>query len=107
MVWDPSSVTASRNERSCQFHPPSDVSVVYVVGDVGHNLQEWNLGTVPLVLVGWISLLYRIHAEEHILSQDPGWRAYVAGCPTVSSPGSGRCPRLRLSNQVADQWNRN
>jgi protein-S-isoprenylcysteine O-methyltransferase Ste14 len=51
--------------------------VAYIVGDIGYNLQESNFGTVLLMMVGWISLLYRIHAEEKILSQDAGWPRYV------------------------------
>jgi protein-S-isoprenylcysteine O-methyltransferase Ste14 len=50
----------------------------YVVADVGYNLQEWNVGTVLLVIAGWVSLLCRIRAEERILSHHPGWPAYVA-----------------------------
>ena len=50
----------------------------YVIADIGYNLQEWNFGTALLVMAGWISLLYRIHAEERILSQDAKWSAYVA-----------------------------
>jgi len=50
----------------------------YVIGDIGYNLQEWNLGTLLLVLAGWASLVYRIRAEEHMLSQDSAWPKYVA-----------------------------
>jgi protein-S-isoprenylcysteine O-methyltransferase Ste14 len=50
----------------------------YVLADIGYNLQEWNSVTLLLVLVGWMSLVYRIHAEERLLSQDPEWPAYVA-----------------------------
>jgi protein-S-isoprenylcysteine O-methyltransferase Ste14 len=50
----------------------------YVISDVGYNLQEWNIGTVLLVLAGWISLIYRIRAEERVLSRDAGWPSYVA-----------------------------
>ncbi|MGB9476628.1 MAG: isoprenylcysteine carboxylmethyltransferase family protein [Candidatus Udaeobacter sp.] len=50
----------------------------YILGDIGYNLQEWNFGTLLLVLVGWMSLVYRILAEERVLSQDAGWPAYVA-----------------------------
>jgi len=52
--------------------------LAYVVADIGYNLQEWNFGTVLLVVAGWASLLYRIHAEERILSQDARWSNYVA-----------------------------
>ena len=50
----------------------------YVVADIGYNLQEWNFVTLLLVLVGWASLVYRIHAEERVLSQHAEWPAYVA-----------------------------
>ena len=50
----------------------------YFVADVGYNLQEWNAGTVAMVLAGWIAVLYRIHAEERVLAGDPGWSAYSA-----------------------------
>jgi protein-S-isoprenylcysteine O-methyltransferase Ste14 len=50
----------------------------YILGDIGYNLQEWNFGTILLVLVGWASLSYRIHAEEQILPQHAKWPAYVA-----------------------------
>ena len=66
-------------------HP---IYLAYMLGDVGYNLQEWNFGTVLLVLAGWTSLFYRIHAEERVLSRDPGWRAYAASVPRLL-PGSG------------------
>jgi len=50
----------------------------YVIADIGYNLQEWNSGTALLVIVGWIALLYRIHAEEQVLSQHSDWRKYVS-----------------------------
>ncbi len=53
----------------------------YVLADIGYNLQEWNSVTLLLVLVGWLvgwaSLVYRIHAEERLLSQHAEWPAYV------------------------------
>ncbi len=52
--------------------------LAYVVADIGYNLLEWNFGTGLLVLAGWMSLLYRIYAEERLLSQDAGWRAYTS-----------------------------
>src|SRR5213595_3794145 len=48
----------------------------YVLADIGYNLQEWN-SVLLLVLVGWASLVYRIHAEERLLSQHAEWPAYV------------------------------
>ena len=50
----------------------------YIVADVGYNLREWNFVTLLLVLVGWMSLVYRIQAEERLLSQHAEWPAYVA-----------------------------
>ncbi len=49
----------------------------YMLADIGYNLQEWNCVTLLLVLVGWMSLVYRIHAEERVTSQHPEWPAYV------------------------------
>jgi protein-S-isoprenylcysteine O-methyltransferase Ste14 len=56
-------------------HP---IYLSYVIADIGYNLQEWNPGTLFLVLVGWGSLVYRIHAEERVISQHAGWPAYRA-----------------------------
>jgi protein-S-isoprenylcysteine O-methyltransferase Ste14 len=51
--------------------------LAYLIGDIGYNLQEWNPGTVLMVLAGWASLVYRIRAEERVLSQDARWRNYA------------------------------
>ena len=55
-------------------HP---IYLSYVLGDIGYNLQEWNSVTLLLVLMGWASLVYRIHAEERLLSQHTEWPSYV------------------------------
>jgi protein-S-isoprenylcysteine O-methyltransferase Ste14 len=52
--------------------------LAYIVADIGYNLQEWNWGTVLLVIAGWCSLLYRIRAEERMLSRAAGWPPYAA-----------------------------
>ena len=52
--------------------------LAYILADIGYNLQEWNFGTALMVMAGWISLAYRIHAEERVLSQDAGWADYVS-----------------------------
>jgi protein-S-isoprenylcysteine O-methyltransferase Ste14 len=51
--------------------------LAYFIADVGYQLQEWNVGTVLIVMAGWASLIYRIYAEEEMLSLDTGWGAYV------------------------------
>jgi protein-S-isoprenylcysteine O-methyltransferase Ste14 len=61
--------------------------LAYVLGDVGYNLQEWNVATVLLVLAGWISLVYRIRAEERVLSRDAGWPVYTSLVPYRLFPG--------------------
>jgi protein-S-isoprenylcysteine O-methyltransferase Ste14 len=48
----------------------------YVLADIGYNLDEWNVGTVLLVLAGWIAMVYRIRAEERVLTGDAGWLGY-------------------------------
>ncbi|HEY3065023.1 MAG TPA: methyltransferase [Methylomirabilota bacterium] len=50
----------------------------YVLADVGYNLQGWNVGTVLLVIAGWASLVYRIHAEERMLARDDAWVSYLS-----------------------------
>jgi protein-S-isoprenylcysteine O-methyltransferase Ste14 len=50
----------------------------YVLGDIGYNLQEWNSVTLLLVSMGWASLVYRIRAEERVISQHAEWRSYIA-----------------------------
>jgi protein-S-isoprenylcysteine O-methyltransferase Ste14 len=50
----------------------------YVIADIGYNLQEWNFVTILLVFAGWGSLIYRIRAEERVLSQHAEWPAYLA-----------------------------
>ena len=52
--------------------------LAYVLADIGYNLQEWNSGTALLVVSGWVSLLYRIHAEERVLSRHESWPVYIA-----------------------------
>jgi len=65
---------ATRGPYGLVRHP---MYLAYVVGDIGYSLQEWNIGTALMVMAGWASLLYRIRAEERVLSQDSGWHAYV------------------------------
>jgi protein-S-isoprenylcysteine O-methyltransferase Ste14 len=66
---------ATRGPYRVVRHP---MYLAYVVADIGYNLQEWNSGTVLLVMAGWASLLYRIRAEERMLSRAAGWPAYRA-----------------------------
>ena len=66
---------ATRGPYRLVRHP---MYLAYVLGDIGYNLQEWNVGTALLVMVGWAALLHRIDAEERILSRDAEWPKYVA-----------------------------
>jgi protein-S-isoprenylcysteine O-methyltransferase Ste14 len=59
----------------------------YILADIGYNLQEWNFVTLLLVLVGWAALVYRIYAEERLLSQHSGWRGYAASVRSRLLPG--------------------
>jgi protein-S-isoprenylcysteine O-methyltransferase Ste14 len=61
--------------------------LAYVIGDIGYNLQEWNTGTALMVMAGWVSLLYRIHAEERVLSQDVRWQVYSGAVRYRLLPG--------------------
>ena len=51
--------------------------LAYSLGDIGYNLEEWKLGTVLMVLFGWLALVYRIRAEERILFRDLRWPVYA------------------------------
>jgi protein-S-isoprenylcysteine O-methyltransferase Ste14 len=74
-VWPAFRGLATRGPYRLVRHP---MYLAYVLGDIGYNLYEYNLGTVLLVIAGWSSLFYRIRAEEQILSRDAGWSSYVA-----------------------------
>jgi len=74
-VWPALRGLATRGPYRLVRHP---MYLAYVLADIGYNLQEWNLGTALMVMAGWASLFYRIHAEERILSQHAGWPTYVA-----------------------------
>lgn len=59
----------------------------YILADIGYNLEEWNFVTLLLVLVGWAALVYRIYAEERVLSQHSGWQSYAASVRSRLLPG--------------------
>jgi protein-S-isoprenylcysteine O-methyltransferase Ste14 len=59
----------------------------YILADIGYNLEEWNSVTLLLVLLGWVSLVYRIYLEERVLSHDPQWPAYAASTRYRLVPG--------------------
>jgi protein-S-isoprenylcysteine O-methyltransferase Ste14 len=61
--------------------------LAYFVADIGYQLQEWNMGTVAIVAAGWASLVYRIYAEERMLSLHPDWAAYVGRVRRRLIPG--------------------
>jgi protein-S-isoprenylcysteine O-methyltransferase Ste14 len=63
-----------RGTYRCVRHP---MYLGYLLGDVGYNLQEGNLGTVLLVIIGWISLVSRIKREERVMARHPGWHDYI------------------------------
>ena len=65
-------------------HP---IYLSYLIADIGYNLQEWNPVTIALVLAGWASLVYRIKAEERLLSHHSGWQAYAASVRYRLLPG--------------------
>jgi len=74
-VWPALRGLETRGPYRFVRHP---MYLAYMLADIGYNLHEYNCGTVLLVIAGWASLVYRIRAEERILSQDAGWSSYVA-----------------------------
>ena len=61
--------------------------LAYMLADVGYDLQECNAGVVLLTAAGWASLIYRIAAEERVLSRSPRWTEYVASVRSRLLPG--------------------
>jgi protein-S-isoprenylcysteine O-methyltransferase Ste14 len=61
--------------------------LAYFIADIGYLLQEWNIGTVLIAAAGWASLVYRIHAEERMLSLHAGWAAYAGRARYRFVPG--------------------
>jgi len=66
---------ATRGAYRVVRHP---LYLAYVLQDIGYNLQEWSIGTLILVAVGWASMIYRIYAEERLLSHDGNWADYAS-----------------------------
>jgi len=83
-VWPASRGLAKKGPYHFVRHP---MYLAYMIADVGYNLQEWNFMTVFLVITGWASLLYRIRAEERILSHDTNWPSYVTSVRYRLIPG--------------------
>jgi protein-S-isoprenylcysteine O-methyltransferase Ste14 len=65
---------ATRGPYQLVRHP---LYLAYVVQDIGYNLHEWSVGTLILVAAGWASMIYRIHAEEQVLSRHASWADYA------------------------------
>jgi protein-S-isoprenylcysteine O-methyltransferase Ste14 len=55
-------------------HP---IYMSYLIQDIGYNLHEWSGLTLILVAAGWWSMVYRILAEERVLSQNAEWASYA------------------------------
>jgi protein-S-isoprenylcysteine O-methyltransferase Ste14 len=49
----------------------------YVLSDIGYNLQEYNFGTVSLVILGWVAMIYRIESEERVMAHHREWTLYT------------------------------
>jgi protein-S-isoprenylcysteine O-methyltransferase Ste14 len=61
--------------------------LAYFIADIGYLLEEWNIGAVLIAAAGWVALVYRIHAEERMLSLHSDWAAYVGRAPYRLVPG--------------------
>src|SRR6266550_9193791 len=83
-VWPASRGLVNHGTYRFVRHP---VYAAYVLSDIGYMLEEWNVGSLLLVLAGWTSLLYRIHAEERVLAGDQRWSPYLTSVPYRLLPG--------------------
>ena len=59
----------------------------YVLSDIGYNLQECNVGTAALVILGWVAMIVRIEKEERVMAHHPGWVAYTNAAHYRLVPG--------------------
>lgn len=83
-VWPALRGLTTRGPYRLVRHP---MYLAYVLADIGYNIQEWNIGTVLMVMTGWASLFCRIYSEERILSHDASWSAYTASVRYRLIPG--------------------
>ncbi len=75
---------ATRGTYRLVRHP---LYLAYAIQDIGYNLSEWSVGTLILVAVGWASMIYRIRAEERVLSNDADWARYAGRVRRRLLPG--------------------
>lgn len=75
---------ATRGPYGFVRHP---LYLAYFLSDIGYYLHEWNIGILMIGMAGWASLIYRILAEERVLSRDAGWQTYVSSVPYRLVPG--------------------
>ena len=59
----------------------------YLMADIGYDLQLWNPLTLVLVVLAWSAMIYRIVAEERVLSLDPKWPIYARSVRQRLIPG--------------------
>ena len=83
-VWPAFRGLAASGPYRLVRHP---MYLAYVVSDIGYNFCEYDFVTVLLVIVGWAALLYRIRAEERVLSRNAGWLSYAARVRYRLMPG--------------------
>ncbi len=83
-IWPAVRGLATKGPYWLVRHP---MYLAYMLADIGYNLYQSNLGTGILVIAGWVSLFYRIRAEERILSQGAGWSRYVSSVRYRLIPG--------------------
>lgn len=83
-VWPALRGLTTRGPYRIVRHP---MYLAYVIADIGYNLQEWNIGTMLMVMVGWAALFCRIYSEERILSHEANWAVYAASVRYRFIPG--------------------
>jgi protein-S-isoprenylcysteine O-methyltransferase Ste14 len=83
-IWPALRGLATKGPYRVVRHP---MYLAYMLADIGYNLYQSNFGTAMLVIVGWVSLFYRIRAEERILARDAGWANYASSVRYRLVPG--------------------
>jgi protein-S-isoprenylcysteine O-methyltransferase Ste14 len=75
---------ATKGPYALVRHP---MYLAYIVSDIGYNIQEWSPVCALIAVAGWVSLFYRIRAEERVLSRDSRWPTYAAAVRYRLVPG--------------------
>lgn len=53
----------------------------YILSDIGLLIVKFNMLMFGIIFLGWLSFLFRIHREEHLLALSNEWLHYTRNVP--------------------------